>query len=110
MNKEYYREYYDYERYNWWFKVRYRIIDYFLKKYLPIRDNIRILNIGVATGRSTEILMKYGDVTSLEYDAECCEFTRDVLQIEVIQGSILELPFSDKQFDIVCAFDVIEHV
>jgi SAM-dependent methyltransferase len=28
----------------------------------------------------------------------------------IINGSILELPFKDEEFDLVCAFDVIEHV
>lgn len=110
MNKDYYKEYYYYERENWWFKVRYRIIDYFLGKHITNRENLRILNIGVATGHSTEILMKYGDVKSLEYDSDCCKFTREMLNIEIIEGSIKALPFSNEEFDVVCAFDVLEHI
>lgn len=110
MTKDYYKEYYHYERENWWFKVRYQIIDYFLRKHLDAKTNVKILNIGVATGHSTEILMKYGEVKSLEYDHDCCVFTREMLNIEIIEGSITSLPFMEEEFDIVCAFDVLEHI
>src|SRR5690606_6783902 len=53
---------------------------------------------------------EFGKVTSLEYDADCCAFTREKTGLEIIQGSVLELPFADNSFDLVCAFDIIEHV
>ena len=70
----------------------------------------KILNIGIATGKTSEMLAEFGEVTSVEYDAVCAEFVRKKLDIEVIEGSILELPFEANSFDWVCAFDVVEHV
>ena len=56
------------------------------------------------------MLKKFGTVISSEFDAETCTFLRQVLKMEVIEASVTELPFPDNEFDLVCAFDVIEHV
>ena len=56
------------------------------------------------------MLEKYGHVTSLEYDEECCKFVREKCNLDVIHGSMTELPFDDNRFDLVCAFDVVEHI
>ncbi|MBC8883666.1 class I SAM-dependent methyltransferase [Flavobacterium piscinae] len=114
MNHDYYKEYYLLERNHWWFKARERIISNLIKKL--ISDNnytsgeISILNIGCSTGRSSEYLSEFGKVTSIEYDEFCCEFAREKTGLEIIHGSITELPFTVEKFDLVCAFDVIEHV
>ena len=110
MEKNYYKEYYHLEREHWWFRARGKILLTHLKRIFKGQPNIRILNIGAATGRSSELLMQLGDVTSLEFDKDCYEFSRDVIKIPIFQGSILDIEFQDNTFDLVCAFDVIEHV
>lgn len=110
MDKTFYKEYYTLERKHWWFRVRSEIIEDYIRRVIYKGEPLKILNIGVATGATSDLLSKFGDVTSLEYDEECCDFLRDELKMEVINGSILELPFKENEFDLVCAFDVIEHV
>lgn len=114
MQQDYYKEYYDLERNHWWFVAREKIISNHVKKlirdkHLPEKE-IKILNVGCGPGRSSQYLSKFGKVTSIEYDKECCEFASEKTGLEIINGSITQLPFSDKSFDLVCAFDVIEHV
>ena len=113
MEPAYYDEYYDNEREHWWFRARESILRCQLERLiasgtLPARP--RILNIGAATGRSSEWLGELGDVVSLEYDGECCRLTRERTSLEIVEGSILDLPWDDGTFDVACAFDVIEHV
>lgn len=114
MNHDYYKEYYLLERNHWWFKARERIISNLIKRLISENGyssgEISILNIGCSTGRSSEYLSGFGQVTSIEYDEFCCEFAREKTGLEIIHGSITELPFTEKKFDLVCAFDVIEHV
>ncbi len=112
MNKEYYKQYYYYERNHWWFIVRNKIIYNKVKKLSEKNKNHTpsILNVGAATGKTSEMLETLGKVTNVEYDKECCLFLKNELGIDVINASIIDLPFEDNTFDIVCAFDVIEHV
>jgi len=110
MDREYYKEYYDLERNHWWFKVRASIIMDHLKKIIPSHINLKILNNGAATGASSMMLKSIGEVTSVEYDKETADLTSKKLGIPIISASITDLPFKNELFDLVCAFDVIEHV
>ena len=112
MEKNYHKAYYHLERSHWWFKARLEILDSLLKKKIIKSNlsNLNILNAGIATGATTTMLEKYGNVTSLEYDKDCCDFLKDVVKMDVVNGSLTELPFEDACFDLVCAFDVIEHI
>jgi SAM-dependent methyltransferase len=113
MQHDYYKEYYELERRHWWFVAREKIITGYIKKLIiknHLQQDIRILNVGCSTGRSSEYLSQFGHVTSIEYDKFCCEFAAEKTGLEIIHGSVTELPFEDRTFDLVCAFDVIEHV
>lgn len=110
MDKGYYIEYYELERSNWWFKARLQILRDQVKRIAAGRNDLKILNIGVATGATSVMLEEFGTVKSVEYDNDCFEFVKSRLPIDIEQGSILELRFEDNTYDLVCAFDVIEHV
>lgn len=111
MDQAYYREYFALEREHWWFRARAEILMGHLRRTLgsPVRL-LRILNVGAATGRSSELLGQFGYVTSVEYDGSCCAMTRARTGLELVQASVTELPFRSGSFDLVCCFDVIEHV
>ncbi len=112
MDPKFYKEYYQLERNHWWFTARLSILESLLQKLvLQNKDApLKILNAGVATGATSEMLNTYGEVTSLEYDKDCCDFLELKTSIKPVHGSLTELPFHDQEFDLVCAFDVIEHI
>lgn len=110
MDKLYYKEYYKLEREHWWFKARLSIIDFFIQEYITKAESIKILNVGAATGATTKMLDNYGDVISIEYDKDCAEFLSTLLNKEVINCSMTNIPLPDASNDLVCAFDVIEHI
>ena len=111
MHKDYYIQYYTLEREHWYFLARNHVILTYIRGLVGKLTNLSILNVGVATGRTSELLEEFGSVTSIEYDQECYMFTKERLpDLNLVQGSILDLDFDNGQFDLVCAFDVIEHV
>jgi SAM-dependent methyltransferase len=114
MQHDYYNEYYDLERKHWWFLAREKIISNYIRKLIVDKflnhGSLKILNVGCGPGRSSQYLSAFGEVVSIEYDKYCCEFASEKTGLKIINGSITELPFADKTFDLVCAFDVIEHV
>ena len=110
MDKNYYLEYYQLEREHWWFKARLELLKDQVAAIAKNNNNLSILNIGVATGATSIMLQQFGKVKSIEYDKLCFEFVKETLQIDIEQGTILDLQFGDNSYDLVCAFDVIEHV
>jgi len=61
-----------------------------------------ILEIGIGNGFVSDFLRKKGfDVTTLDIDK--------TLDPDVV-GSVLNIPFSDKTFDLVACFEVLEHL
>jgi SAM-dependent methyltransferase len=114
MKHEYYKEYYELERNHWWFKAREKIIINYIKELISRSElstvNLKILNVGCGPGRSSEYLSEFGNVTSIEFDEFCCEFAKKQTGLDIINGSITALPFEENTFDLVCAFDVVEHV
>lgn len=110
MDSNYYKEYFHLERNNWWFTARLEILKSMINNYSRDNKPLSILNIGVATGATSVMLEQFGKVKSIEYDQKCYEFVKNILSIDIEQGSILELQFENETFDLVCAFDVIEHV
>lgn len=110
MDKQYYKDYYHFEREHWWYTARKCILAFLIEKKIYNNQPLKILNVGTATGATSIMLQSFGEVTSIEYDADCVAFVNSLTSLHVQQGDITQLQYNNDSFDLVCAFDVVEHV
>lgn len=107
----YIQQYGQLENHHWWFTVRQKIILQSLKKFIPAHQlsQLKILNVGAAAGGSSKWLSILGETVSLENDPLFVNYLTDQ-HIAVINASVTDIPLDDGSFNLVCAFDVVEHV
>lgn len=112
MNPDAYLEMADTEARHWWFTGRRAILSYLIGAF-ELPPNARILEIGSGTGGNLEMLSSFGQVSALEMDA-----TARLIASEKTSGRFdirpgccpTDIPFAGEKFDLICLFDVLEHI
>lgn len=95
---------------HWWFQGRASIIDTMITKTFG-SQHLRILEIGSGTGACIPILTKHGDVTVIEPDPICRKYLTRKFNITAIPGRVPDdIPIFQHKFDLICLFDVLEHI
>lgn len=94
---------------HWWFEGRRRILGSVISR-LGLPQNSEILEAGCGAGANIEMLKHFGTVYGFEPYDFMRELSNKIPAVEIADGLLPDkIPFG-KQFDLVCAFDVIEHV
>lgn len=95
---------------HWWFAGR-RLILHHLLESLRLPAESSILEVGCGTGANIAMLQKFGSVSAVELDPFARAHVGAAMKIEVAPGSLPDqLPYADRKFDLICLFDVLEHV
>lgn len=96
----------------WWHVGRRYIIRRFMEHYLGPHGSLRILDLGCGTGRNLELLEQFGDAVGVEPPGPGLDQVRamGIGEDRIVSGDATNIPFPDGTFDLVTAFDVLEHL
>jgi SAM-dependent methyltransferase len=95
---------------HWWFVARRRILAHVLSD-LSLPQGAAILEIGCGTGGNLGMLSRFGVVSAVEMDEFARAHARQISGLDIRPGRLPEnIPFPQASFDLVCLFDVLEHV
>ena len=95
---------------HWWYRARRRILAELIRREVHPAADARILEIGCGTGHNLAMLSGFGHVDGLELDDEAAALSEKRLGRVIIRSPLPELDGVSNDYDLIGAFDVIEHI
>lgn len=111
MSPEAYLEMAETESGHWWFVGRRAILSDLLHR-LKLPEGARILEVGCGTGGNLKMLGKFGNVCAMELDHTAIELAEAKTpgRFCIKQGACPDQIPYEGPFDLICLFDVLEHI
>jgi SAM-dependent methyltransferase len=97
---------------HWWYVARRKIICSVLES-LELPSSARILEVGSGTSGNLDMLARFGRVSAVEMDDTARQISAEKTggRFDIRAGVCpLDIPFSTEKFDLICMFDVLEHI
>lgn len=110
MEKSEYARLAEYEQSYWWHQGRLEIIQTYMRRASRNRPSPAILNVGCGTGGTIKMLEKFGTVDNVDTSDDAIGFAQKLGYKNITKVDDINLPFKDAVYDIVGAFDVLEHI
>jgi SAM-dependent methyltransferase len=115
MNPDAYTEMARTQATHWWFAARRDILRGQLRQ-LDLPPDADILEIGSGTGANLDLLSEFCNVLGLEMESEAIALAKQCRagaagNVSMLQGMCPDdLPALGRKFDLICLFDVLEHI
>lgn len=97
---------------HWWFTARRSILASIIKT-LDLPPQAEILEVGAGTGGNIGLLSSFGRLSALEMDPTALALaqTKSAGRADIRAGHCPDaIPFGDERYDLICLFDVLEHI
>lgn len=109
MKDEEIKKLYEFEQHYWWHVGRREIFKTFLKRISRKKDS-NILEIGCGTGGNIQVLSHFGKVTGLDISEDALRFCKKRGLTDLILSNAEDIDLPSESFDVIVAFDVLEHI
>ena len=111
MERVVYRQMAELDQRHWWYRARREVIAALIARTAKPPAGGAILEIGCGTGHNLAMLGRFGQVEALELDEEARSLAEQRLGRAIMQAPLPELEgVPDRHYDLIGAFDVIEHI
>lgn len=111
MDRVVYQRMSELEDAHWWFSARRLMIQTILGRLVTLPDDPKILEAGCGTGGNLKLLQSFGATDAFEFDASARQFATEKLRMPVPFGALPDtIPFARNTYDLICLFDVLEHI
>ena len=96
---------------HWWYRGRREVLAALIRRCATPPQGARLLEIGCGTGHNLAMLAEFGTVDGLEVDPVARALAEQRLGSPIYKAPLPDLEgVPERAFDMVCAFDVIEHI
>ena len=110
MERSVYSHMADLDQRHWWYLGRRKVLAKLVERLVRPPEGAAILEVGCGTGHNLEMLKAFGEVDAVELDESVRAIAEGRLGRKVIADRLPELEgVDDGRYDLICAFDVIEH-
>lgn len=94
---------------DWLKTARARLLDHLIGRHAFRREALELLEVGAGAGQNLPTLARFGSVDAIEVNALG---RRAIRTLDVVRDVFAEpVPFAlDRQYDVICALDVVEHL
>lgn len=112
MNPDEYRTMWEMENAYWWFVARRRLVRALIARYVPADPSMQVhVDVGCGTGMMMlELDPKPALLAGLDVSPNALALTRSRVNLPLVSGDAVQLPFATGAADLVTCLDVLEHV